>query len=110
MDQAPRSAFLSIVVLPEERTAVMGVVNILKILSQSTGPSLTGLLAGNNHFWVAFVAAGSLKAVYDMLLLVFFGGRVKPRKDENEQVENRPGATGDTEDSPSGERTDQRSA
>lgn len=87
MDQAPRSAFLSIVVLPEERTAVMGVVNILKTLSQSSGPSFTGLLAGNNHFWVAFVTAGSLKAAYDLLLLAFFGGRVEPRKQEPEQVE-----------------------
>lgn len=87
MDQAPRSAFLSIVVLPEERTAVMGVVNILKILAQSSGPTITGVLAGSNHFWVAFVVAGSLKAAYDLLLLAFFGGRVQPKKDETEQVE-----------------------
>jgi hypothetical protein len=79
MDQAPRTSFLSIVVLPEERTAVMGVVNILKTLSQSSGPSVTGVLAGNGHFWVAFVAAGSLKAAYDLLLLALFGGRVRPR-------------------------------
>ncbi|KAF2688400.1 para-aminobenzoate synthase [Lentithecium fluviatile CBS 122367] len=80
MDQAPRSAFLSIVVLPEERTAVMGVVNILKTLSQSGGPWVTGLLAGHSHFWVAFVTAGSLKGTYDLLLLVFFAGRVVPRE------------------------------
>jgi len=76
MDQAPRSAFLSIVVLPQERTAVMGLVNILKTLSQSAGPWTTGLLAGHGHFWVAFVAAGSLKGTYDLLLLAFFAGRV----------------------------------
>ena len=87
MDQAPRSAFLSIVVLPEELTAVMGVVNILKTLSQSSGPSITGVLAGRKHFWVAFVIAGSLKAAYDVLLLAFFGGRVQPKTNEPEQVE-----------------------
>lgn len=76
MDQAPRAAFLSIVVLPQERTAVMGVVNILKTLSQSAGPWATGLLAGHGHFWVAFVAAGSLKGTYDLLLLALFAGRV----------------------------------
>jgi predicted MFS family arabinose efflux permease len=76
MDQAPRSAFLSVVVLPQERTAVMGVVNILKTLSQSAGPWATGLLADHGHFWVAFVAAGSLKGTYDLLLLAFFAGRV----------------------------------
>jgi len=46
MDQAPRSAFLTAVVLPEERTAVMGVVNLGKSLSRSAGPIVTGVLAG----------------------------------------------------------------
>ncbi|KAH8716887.1 major facilitator superfamily domain-containing protein [Phaeosphaeriaceae sp. PMI808] len=82
MDQAPRSAFLSLIVLPEERTAVMGIVNILKTLAQSSGPTLTGILAGHDRFWVAFVVAGSLKAAYDLMLLAFFGGRVHPRKDD----------------------------
>lgn len=79
MDQAPRSAFLSMVVLPEERTAVMGIVNTLKILSQSCGPWATGALAGSGMFWVAFVVAGALKASYDILLLSMFGGRVHSR-------------------------------
>jgi hypothetical protein len=81
MDQAPRSAFLSLVVRAEERTAVMGIVNILKTLSQSGGPWVTGVLAGRGHFWVAFVAAGSLKAAYDILLLVLFAGKVRERDD-----------------------------
>jgi len=63
MDQAPRSAFLSAVVLPEERTAVMGVVNVAKSLSQSAGPIVTGALAEGGRFWVAFVIAGSLKVM-----------------------------------------------
>ncbi|KAK7539941.1 major facilitator superfamily domain-containing protein [Phyllosticta citribraziliensis] len=75
MDQAPRSAFLSAVVLPTERTAVMGIVNVVKTLSQSAGPSFTGLLAGGRRFWVAFVVAGALKAAYDVGLLVFFRER-----------------------------------
>ncbi|KAJ4287594.1 hypothetical protein N0V90_012297 [Kalmusia sp. IMI 367209] len=87
MDQAPRAAFLSVVVLPQERTAVMGVVNILKTLSQSAGPWATGLLAGHGHFWVAFVAAGSLKGAYDLLLLAFFAGRVQqPTTDAAEET------------------------
>jgi hypothetical protein len=61
VDQAPRSAFLSAAVLPEERTAVMVVVNVAKSLSQSAGPLITGALAGGGRFWVAFVVAGSLK-------------------------------------------------
>ena len=82
MDQAPRSAFISMVVLPEERTAVMGIVNTLKILSQSAGPWITGVLAGDGRFWVAFVVAGALKAGYDVLLLGMFGGRVRAWKED----------------------------
>lgn len=72
MDQAPRSAFLSRVVAAEERTAVMGIVNVVKTLSQSGGPTVTGVLAGNQRFWIAFVVAGTLKASYDLGLMTFF--------------------------------------
>lgn len=72
MDQAPRSAFLSAVVLPGERTAVMGIVNTVKTMSQSSGPFLTGSLAESGRFWIAFVFAGALKAAYDVGLLTLF--------------------------------------
>lgn len=72
MDQAPRSAFLSAVVLPDERTAVMGIVNTVKTSSQSSGPLITGLLASDKRFWIAFVLAGSLKASYDLMMLSMF--------------------------------------
>ncbi|KAF2725927.1 MFS general substrate transporter [Polychaeton citri CBS 116435] len=72
MDQAPRSAFLSAVVLPEERTAVMGIVNTVKTMSQSSGPLITGSLAGSDRFWIAFVVAGSLKVGYDLGMLHMF--------------------------------------
>ena len=74
MDQAPRSAFIAAVVRPEERTAVMGIVNVVKILAQSGGPSVTGLLAKSGVFWVAFVVAGVCKMCYDLGLLVLFVG------------------------------------
>lgn len=74
MDQAPRQAFLSAVVLPNERTAVMGVLNAVKTLSQSGGPVLTGWLASLNRFWIAFLVAGSLKASYDLAMLKMFLG------------------------------------
>lgn len=74
MDQAPRQAFLSAVVLPNERTAVMGVLNVVKTLSQSGGPVATGWLASLNKFWIAFVVAGSLKVGYDLTMLKMFVG------------------------------------
>lgn len=66
----------------------MGAVNVLKTLSQSAGPSVTGVLAGEGRFWVAFVVAGGLKAGYDGLLLGMFGGRKGERRgDEGEGAE-----------------------
>lgn len=72
MDQAPRTAFLAAVMMPEERTAVMGVVNTLKTFSQSAGPFVTGWLGGMGKMGVAFFIAGLMKICYDLGLLAFF--------------------------------------
>lgn len=72
MDVAPRQAFLSMVVLKRERTAVMGWINIVKTLAQVSGPSLTGALTKMGYQWVCFVAAGSLKILYDLGILGTF--------------------------------------
>lgn len=83
MDQAPRQAFLAAAVLPQERTAVMGFVNVVKTLSQSLGPVLTGMLAQRGKFWLAFVVAGSLKIGYDVLMLgMFLGYRTQEERAE----------------------------
>ncbi len=72
MDQAPRSAFISAVVLSEERTSVMGILMTVKTLSQSVGPTITGVLGSKNLFWVAFVISGALKVCYNIGLLGLF--------------------------------------
>jgi hypothetical protein len=72
MDQAPRSAFIAAVVKPEERTAVMGVTSMLRTLAGASGPTVTGLLAGSDRFWIAFVAAGALRISYDLGLWAMF--------------------------------------
>ena len=87
MDQAPRQAFLAAAVLPSERTAVMGIVNVVKTLSQSLGPVVTGALAGRGKFWIAFVVAGGLKIVYDILMLgMFLGYRTQEERAEEHVV------------------------
>ena len=88
MDQAPRQAFLAAVVLPNERTAVMGIVNVVKTLSQSAGPVVTGWLAGLGKFWLAFLLAGSLKASYDLGMLKLFLG-FRGREEENSEQPGR---------------------
>lgn len=88
MDVAPRSAFLAAVVLPHERTAVMGLINVVKTSAQSLGPLITGVLAGNGMFWVAFVVAGVLKATYDLgMLAVFSKHRTLDEVAEDERME-----------------------
>ncbi|KAJ7618747.1 MFS transporter [Roridomyces roridus] len=72
MDIAPRTAFVSSYVHAEERTAVMGIINVVKIFAQSLGPTVTGLLATNGRIWASFVIAGVLQAVYDLAMLYFF--------------------------------------
>lgn len=83
MDAAPRSAFLAAIVLPNERTAVMGVVNLVKTFSQSFGPGVTGILIDHNLAWVFFVMAGSLKATYDLGMLSMFRGHVTREDKDN---------------------------
>src|ERR1700743_3353776 len=80
MDVAPRSAFLAAVILPHERTAVMGLFNVVKTSSSSLGPFLTGVLASRKLFWVAFLLAGSLKACYDIGMLAVFAGHKTPEE------------------------------
>ena len=74
MDQAPRQAFLGAAVLPEERTTVLGTVNVVKTLAQAAGIGSTGVLAGHQLWVVMFVGAGGLKASYDLLMLWMFVG------------------------------------
>ncbi len=72
MDQAPRSAFIAAVVKPEERTAVLGITSMLRTLAATAGPTVTGILAGDDRFWIAFVAAGALRIAYDLGLWAMF--------------------------------------
>ena len=98
MDQAPRAAFIAAVVKPEERTAVMGITSMLRTLAQSVGPTITGILAGNDHFWVAFVATGVLRVTYDLGLWAMFINVKLHQHEENDSVESDPRRSSDEEE------------
>jgi len=89
MDVAPRTAFLAAALPSDKRTAIMGAVNVVKTTAQSLGPLLTGILARNDMFGLAFILAGILKVVYDLGMLVSFAGKesAKRRQAEQEQGE-----------------------
>ncbi|XXG95455.1 Protein fmp52, mitochondrial [Hypoxylon texense] len=72
MDQAPRAAFIAAVVKPEERTAVMGITATVRTLAAMAGPSVTGILAASDRFWIAYVVAGSCRLSYDFGLYAMF--------------------------------------
>lgn len=82
MDQAPRSAFIAAVVKSEETTAVMGITSMVRTLASTAGPTLTGLFAAGDKFWVAFVAAGTFRLAYDFGLFAMFAS-MKIDKDDN---------------------------
>ena len=72
MDVPARQAFVMAVVLPEERAAAAGVTNVPRSLASATTPALAGWLLSSGHLAVPLVLAGSIKALYDVLLLVRF--------------------------------------
>jgi MFS family permease len=72
MDQPPRTALIAAVVKPEERTAVMGITGTLRTVASTAGPTVTGFLAGDDRFWIAFVVAGALRLAYDLGLFAMF--------------------------------------
>lgn len=72
MDGAPRTAFLASYIPENERTSVMGIINVVKTLCQSIGPSVTGYLAGQGWIRFSFFAAGCMKISYDLMILYFF--------------------------------------
>ncbi|KAK9802099.1 hypothetical protein AB5N19_07907 [Seiridium cardinale] len=85
MDTPPRAAFLAKIILPGERTAVMGTINVIRTSSQTLGPLITGVLADKKLLWVSFVIAGALKAVYDIGLWVMFRNKEGRREQTEEQ-------------------------
>ncbi|KAG8157313.1 hypothetical protein KVR01_012697 [Diaporthe batatas] len=74
MDNAPRQAFIARGVEVDERTAAMAVVNVIKTAGSCIGLYATGWFAAWDAFWWAFIVAGCLKLVYNVLISVFFWG------------------------------------
>jgi len=71
MDVPTRNAYVQGVVDADERSAANGVTNVVRSLGASTGPFFAGMLyakrGGYENF--PFFIAGTLKIIYDLLLL-----------------------------------------
>lgn len=69
MDSPARSSYVMAVVTPAERTAAAGVTNVPRSLASAMSPALAGLIFSMSAFAWPLVIGGSLKTLYDILLL-----------------------------------------
>jgi MFS family permease len=69
MDVPARQALVMAAVLPEERPAAASVTNVPRSLAAAATPALGGWLFANGHLAAPLLLAGSMKALYDLLLL-----------------------------------------
>lgn len=77
MDVPARTSYVMAIVTPAERTAAAGVTNVPRSLASALSPALAGLIFSVSAFAWPLVIGGSLKTLYDLLLLWRFQA-VKP--------------------------------
>jgi MFS family permease len=72
MDVPARQAYVMALVPPEERMAASSVTNVPRSLASAIPPLLAGMMLDRSSFGWPLVLGGTLKALYDVLLLVSF--------------------------------------
>ena len=81
MDVPARQSYVMAIVTPAERAAAAGVTNVPRSLASALSPALSGLLFSLSPFAWPLVIAGSLKTLYDLLLLWRFQSIRPPEED-----------------------------
>ena len=72
MDVPARQAYIAAMVDPEERTAAAAFTNTSRYVARPFGQILAGVLITNVALGAPFVAAGTIKCVYDVVLYRVF--------------------------------------
>ena len=80
MDVPTRTSYVMAVVTPGERAAAAGVTSVPRSLAAAASPLASGYLLGLSAFGWPLVAAGALKGIYDLLLLLLFRHRRPPEE------------------------------
>jgi MFS family permease len=80
MDVPTRTSYVMAVVTPAERTAAASVTAVPRSLAAAASPIIAGYMLAASPFGWSLVAAGALKAVYDLLLLGMFRHRRPPEE------------------------------
>jgi len=78
MDVPARQAYVMAVVPPEERAAAAGVTNVPRSLATALAPLLAGALLARSSFGWPLLVAGTLKIIYDLLLLARYARTDEP--------------------------------
>jgi len=82
MDVPTRSSYVMAVVTPPERAAAASITALPRSLASSLAPLLAGWIFTLSPFGWPLVAAGTLKAIYDVLLLILFRSHKPPEEEE----------------------------
>jgi predicted MFS family arabinose efflux permease len=77
MDVPARQSYVMAVVPPEERAAAATVTNVPRSLASALAPLPAGAMLNHSSFGWPLICAGTLKTIYDILLLIQFRA-VKP--------------------------------
>lgn len=77
MDVAPRQSYIAAIVHPEERVVAAATTNIASNAGRAMSPSISGYLLQFVSLSSPFFLAGSLKAIYDLVLYQNFR-KLKP--------------------------------
>jgi MFS family permease len=80
MDVPARTSYVMAVVTPPERAAAASVTSVPRSLAAAVAPLIAGYLLLLSPFGWSLVAAGALKAIYDLLLLAMFRHRRPPEE------------------------------
>jgi predicted MFS family arabinose efflux permease len=80
MDVPTRQSYTMAVVDPDERAAAASVTGVARSVSSAGSPVIAGALLNATTFGWPLVIAGTLKAAYDVLLLLRFRG-VRPEEE-----------------------------
>jgi len=89
MDVPTRSSYVMSIVTPAERPAAASVTSVPRSLASAASPFLAGWLLTVSAFGWPLLVAGSVKIVYDLLLLAFFGKVQPPEERRSEPGPNR---------------------
>ena len=80
MDVPTRQSYTMAVVDPDERAAAASVTGVARSVASAGSPVMAGAMLGASTFGWPLVIAGTLKSVYDLLLLAQFRS-VKPEEE-----------------------------